>query len=152
MIDKTTTEKTTADKTSAGKASADTLGFGAATPAFEVPTEIREMAVRSVEQARQAMDGFVSAANKAFDALDGSATTAMKDMRAKSFSFAEKNLKAAFDHAQKLAHAKDPAEAMRLQAEFMQAQFEEMRKQMAEFGAAAQAGVAEATKAAQPKK
>lgn len=118
-------------------------------PAFEVPAEIREMAERSVEQARKAMDGFVTAAGKAFDTIDGSANTAgasMKDMRAKSFAYAEKSLQAAFDHAQKLVRAKDPTEAMRLQAEFMQAQFEEMRKQMTEFGAAAQAGVEQAAK------
>ncbi|MCG6121820.1 MAG: phasin [Microvirga sp.] len=128
-------------------------------PPFEVPTEVREIAERSVEQARKAMDGFVAAAGKAFDTLDGSASTAgasMKDMRAKSFAYAEKNLQAAFDHAQKLVRAKDPTEAMRLQGEFMQAQFEEMRKQMAEFGSAAQAGVSEAAKdvakAATPKK
>ncbi|TVR11515.1 MAG: phasin [Salinarimonadaceae bacterium] len=128
-------------------------------PAFEVPAEVREIAERSVDQARKAMDGFVAAAGKAFDTLDGSASTAgasMKDMRAKSFSYAEKNLQAAFDHAQKLVRAKDPTEAMRLQSEFMQSQFEEMRKQMSEFGAAAQAGVTEAakeaTKAATPKK
>jgi hypothetical protein len=41
---------------------------------------------------------------------------------------------------------------MRLQAEFMQNQFAAMQKQIAEFGAAAQATMTEATKAAQPKK
>jgi phasin len=123
------------------------------TPNFEIPAEMREMAERSVEQARKAMDGFVGAAMKAMESFDTpSLPDSAKDMRQKTFSFAEQNLQAAFDHAQKLVRAKDPAEAMRLQAEFMQSQFAAMQKQMTEFGAAAQATISEATKAAQPKK
>ncbi len=125
------------------------------TPNFEIPPEMREMAERSVDQARKAMDGFVDAAMKAMQTMDGSASTvgeSAKDMRQKTFSFAEQNLQAAFDHAQKLVRAKDPMEAMRLQAEFMQSQFAAMQKQLAEFGAAAQSGMTEATKSTTPKK
>jgi phasin len=123
------------------------------TPSFEIPAEMREMAERSVDQARKAMDGFVGAAVKAMESFD---TPSMggnaKELRQKTFSFAEQNLQAAFDHAQKLVRAKDPTEAMRLQAEFMQNQFAAMQKQIAEFGAAAQATMTEATKSGQPKK
>jgi phasin len=125
------------------------------TPNFEVPAEMREFAERSIEQARKAMDGFVSAAMKAADTFEGSSSTAgtsMKDMRHKTFSYAEQNLKAAFDHAQKLVKAKDPAEAMKLQAEFMQSQFAAMQKQMADFGETAKSTMTEAAKSATPKK
>lgn len=125
------------------------------TPNFEVPAEMREFAERSIEQARKAMDGFVSAAMKAAGTFEGSSSTAgfsMKDMRHKTFSYAEQNLKAAFDHAQKLVKAKDPAEAMKLQAEFMQSQFAAMQKQMADFGETAKTTMTEAAKSAAPKK
>lgn len=125
------------------------------TPNFEVPAEMREFAERSIEQARKAMDGFVSAAMKAADTFEGSSSTAgfsMKDMRHKTFSYAEQNLKAAFDHAQKLVKAKDPAEAMKLQAEFMQSQFAAMQKQMADFGETAKTTMTEAAKSVAPKK
>jgi len=118
-------------------------------PTLEVPTEMREFAERSIDQARKAMDGFVSAAMKAMDTFEGSTSTAgtsMKDMRHKTFSYAEQNLTAAFDHAQKLVKAKDPSEAMKLQAEFMQSQFAMMQKQMAEFGEVAKAGMTDAQK------
>ena len=46
------------------------------TPNFEVPAEMREFAERSIEQARKAMDGFVSAAMKAADTFEGSSSTA----------------------------------------------------------------------------
>ena len=119
------------------------------TPKIEVPAEMREFAERSIDQARKAMDGFVSAAMKAMDTFEGStssAGTSMKDMRHKTFSYAEQNLKAAFDHAQKLVKAKDPSEAMKLQAEFVQSQFSAMQKQMEEFGEFAKAGMTEAQK------
>ena len=123
------------------------------TPSFEIPAEMREMAERSVDQARKAMDGFVGAAVKAMESFDTpSMSGSAKELRQKTFSFAEQNLQAAFDHAQKLVRAKDPAEAMRLQAEFMQSQFAAMQKQITEFGAAAQATMTEAAKATPSKK
>jgi hypothetical protein len=45
--------------------------------------------------------------------------------------------------------AKDPAEAMRLQAEFVQSQFQAMQAQMREFGGAIQNAAGQAAKGAQ---
>ncbi|WP_029031082.1 phasin family protein [Salinarimonas rosea] len=118
---------------------------------FEIPAEMREMAERSVEQARMAMEGFVSAAARAMESFDAPAERMgmnPKDMREKTFGMAEANLKASFEHAQKMIRAKDPAEAMKLQMEFMQAQFVLMQEQMRQLGVDAGAAMKQAGDAA----
>lgn len=114
------------------------------TPNYEIPTEMRDMAEKSVEQARKAIDGFMGAAQKTVDTFEGSATTVQtsaKDVTRKSFSYAEQNIAAAFDLAQKLVRAKDVQEAMQYQAEYVRSQFEAMQTQMKELGTLAQAAV-----------
>src|SRR3954465_4895314 len=104
---------------------------------YEIPAEMRDFAEKSVEQARKAFDGFIGAAQKTVDTFEGSADTVQasaKDVTRKSFSYAEQNVAAAFDLAQKLVRAKDVQEAMRYQAEFVRSQFEAMQSQMKEFG------------------
>ena len=71
---------------------------------YEIPPEMREFAEKSVEQARKAIDGFMSAAQKTADTFEGSATTVQasaKEPTRKTFSYAEQNIAAAFDLAQK---------------------------------------------------
>ncbi|MGJ3261751.1 MAG: phasin family protein [Salinarimonas sp.] len=118
---------------------------------FEIPAEMREMAERSVEQARVAMEGFVSAASRAMETFDAPAERMgmnPKDMREKTFGMAEANLKASFEHAQKMIRAQDPAEAMKLQMEFMQTQFALMQDQMRQLGADAGQAMRQAGEAA----
>lgn len=109
---------------------------------YEVPAEMREFAEKSVEQARKAIDGFMTAAQRTADTFEGSATTVQssaKDLSRKTFAYAEQNIAAAFDLAQKMVRAKDMQEAMQFQAEYVRAQFEAMQNQMREFGSVAQA-------------
>jgi phasin len=111
------------------------------TPNYEVPAEMRDFAEKSVEQARKAMDGFINAAQKTVDTFEGSANTVQasaKDATRKTFTYAEQNIAAAFDLAQKMVRAKDMQEAMQIQAEFVRSQFEAMQAQMKEFGSMAQ--------------
>lgn len=118
-------------------------------PTYEIPSEMRDFAERSVEQARKAFDGFFGAAQKAVSTFEGSATTVQsstKDMTQRTLSFAEQNIAAAFDLAQKLVRAKDMQEAMQLQADYLQKQLATLQGQMKEFGAAAEKAVGEATK------
>jgi phasin len=108
---------------------------------YEVPAEMREFAEKSVEQARKAIDGFMTAAQRTADTFEGSANTVQssaKDLTRKTFTYAEQNIAAAFDLAQKMVRAKDMQEAMQYQAEFVRAQFEAMQNQMKEFGSLAQ--------------
>ena len=114
------------------------------TPSFEIPAEMRDFAERSVEQARKAMDGFIGAAQRTVDTFEGSANTVQasaKDMTRKTFAYAEQNIQAAFDLAQRMVRAKDLQEAMQVQADFVRSQFEAMQTQMREFGTAAQSAM-----------
>ncbi|HEY7385853.1 MAG TPA: phasin [Beijerinckiaceae bacterium] len=108
---------------------------------YEVPPEMRDFAEKSVEQARKAFDGFMSAAQRTVDTLESSATSVQsntKDLTQRTFEYAEQNVSAAFDLAQKLVRAKDVQEAMQLQAEYVRSQFAAMQTQMKEFGSIAQ--------------
>ena len=107
---------------------------------YQIPTEVRDFAEKSVEQARKAFEGFAGAAQKA---LDTSADMpfglpSAKDVSAKALSFAEANVNAAIDLAQKLVHAKDPQEVFKLQSEFVQAQLRAIQEQTTELGASLQ--------------
>jgi phasin len=111
---------------------------------YEVPAEMRDFAEKSVEQARKAIDGFMGAAQKTVDTLEGSATTVQtnaKDATRKTFTYAEQNIAAAFDLAQRMVRAKDMQEMMQAQAEFVRAQYEAMQAQMKEFGSLAQSAM-----------
>ncbi len=111
---------------------------------YEIPAEMRDFAEKSVEQARKAIDGFMSAAQKTVDTFEGSANTVQasaKDATRKTFTYAEQNLAAAFDLAQRMVRAKDMQEAMQIQAEFVRNQFEAMQTQMKEFGSIAQSAM-----------
>ncbi len=111
---------------------------------YEIPTEMRDLAEKSVEQARRAIDGFMGAARKTLDTWEGSTTTVQsgaKDITRKTFAYAEQNIDAAFDLAQKLVRAKDLQEAMQIQAEFVRSQFAAMQAQMKEFGTAVQGAI-----------
>ena len=119
------------------------------TPNYEIPTEMRDFAEKSVEQARKAIDGFMSAAQKTVDTFEGSSNTLQAtatDATRKTFSYAEQNLSAAFDLAQKMVRAKDPQEAMQIQAEFVRSQFQAMQTQMKEFGSMAQSAMQQGSK------
>lgn len=113
-------------------------------PNYEIPAEMRDFAEKSVEQARKAMDGFLGAAQKTVDTFEGSANTVQasaKDVTRRTFSYAEQNIAAAFDLAQKMVRAKDVQEAMQYQAEYVRSQFEAMQAQMKELGSLAQSAM-----------
>ncbi len=111
------------------------------TRTFEVPNEMRDFAEKSVDQARRAFDGFMGAAQRTVDTMENAGNTVQanaKDATRRTLSYAEQNVAAAFDLAQRLVRARDVQEAMQIQAEFMRSQFSAMQSQVKEFGAAAQ--------------
>jgi phasin family protein len=55
----------------------------------------------------------------------------------KSMSYAEQNMAATFEFAEKLMRAKDPAEVMRLQTEFLGRQMHSLSAQVQELGQSA---------------
>ncbi len=121
----------------------------AATDRFEIPPEMRAFAEKSVEQAKQAFDGFISAAHNAVTAFEGHAETARKGAKhvtEKAMNFAEQNVAASFEFAQKLLRAKDVQEVLKLQAEFVRTQMQVLAEQAKELGESAGKASSEATK------
>jgi phasin len=109
----------------------------AASDRFEVPPELRTFAERSVEQARQAFDGFISAAHQAMSAFEGQAETARKgarDVSEKAVTFAERNMTSAFEFVHDLVRARDLQEVLRLQADYIRRQMEALTEQARELG------------------
>ena len=92
---------------------------------FEIPTEMRNLAEQSVEQAKKAFDDFITAAQKAVTAVEGQtagANASTKNIGEKAMAFAEKNVATSFEFAQKVVRAKDIQELTQLQTEFVKTQ------------------------------
>jgi len=109
--------------------------------AYEIPPEMRDFAERSVAQARKAFEGFMGAFHKTAGSGDGPAIPALsgaKDVSLKAVSFAETNVNAAFDLAEKLVHAKDLQEVLAIQSEYVKAQLAAIQSQTKELGEAVQ--------------
>jgi phasin len=116
---------------------------------YEIPNELRDFAERSVDQARKAFEGFIEVAQKTAGSVDGAAQeaqTGAKHVGSQILGFAEQNVNAAFDHAQKLVHAKDPQEAFALQSAFLKTQLDALQNQAKEIGALIQKSAKAATK------
>lgn len=106
---------------------------------YEIPAEIRDMTAKTVEEARKAFGSFIEAAHKATVQAEDTASalqSSAKDVSAKALSFTEANLQAAFDHAQKLIHAKDPQEILAHQSEYVKKQLAAMEEHAKELSAA----------------
>lgn len=104
---------------------------------LEIPAEVREFAEKTVDQARKAFDGYVAAAQKAAAQTEAAAENAaagVKDMSAKAISYAEANVKAAFDLAENLVKAKDPKEIMAIQTEYLKSQIAAVQEQAKAMG------------------
>jgi phasin len=104
---------------------------------FAIPPEMRTFAEQSVVQARKAFDGFIEAANQAFGHFQGQAMAARssaQEIAQKSMTYAEQNVSATFDFAQKLMQAKDPTEIMSLQSEYLSRQMQTISTQVQDLG------------------
>ena len=121
---------------------------------YEIPSDMRDLAEKSVDQARKAFEGFVTAAQKAAGQADDTAASVQsnaKNLGTKAMSFAEQNVRTAFDLAQKLVRAKDLQEVFSLQSEYAKSQLTTIQEQAKELGSivqsAAQGAVQSATSA-----
>jgi phasin len=111
------------------------------TPRYEVPAQMRDLAENSVAQARKAFDSFMGAARRAAETAQESVeltNTNRQAMYTRGFDFAEQNVQATFDYAQKLARARTLQEVMQIQTEYVRSQFGAMQAQAKEFGGMAQ--------------
>jgi phasin len=116
---------------------------------FALPNEVRAFVEQSVLQARVAFDGLANAATQAVSQWQGQAHAARagaSEIAHKSMAYAEKNMAATFDFAQKLMHAKDAAEVMRLQQDYLTQQAQALSAQAQELGQSAAKIVMDAAK------
>jgi len=83
---------------------------------FAMPNEVRAFVEQSVAQARSAFDGIANAATQAVSHWQGQAHAARagaSEIAHKSMAYAEQNMAATLDFAQKLMYAKDATDVMR---------------------------------------
>jgi phasin len=109
----------------------------AATDRFEIPTEMRTFAERSVEQARQAFEGFISAAHNAVNAFEDQAESARRgarDVADKAMEFASQNIANSFEFAQQLVHAQNVQDVIRLHEDYIKTQMQVLGEQARELG------------------
>lgn len=108
---------------------------------FEIPAEMRAFAERSVEQARSAFDQFITAAQQAVSTAENRAATARsgaKDVTDLAMRFAEKNILASFEFAQRVVHARDVEELLQLQTDYVKTQMQTLADQTKDLGETAQ--------------
>lgn len=99
---------------------------------FEIPVEMRAFAEKSVEQARQAFDSFISAAQQAASSADKQAAGARagaQELGGLAVRFAERNIAASFEFAQQLVRAKDSEEVLALQSDYVKNQMAALNDQ-----------------------
>lgn len=103
---------------------------------FEIPAEMRNFAEKSMEQAKQAFDSFVAATQEAVNTVESraaNARTGVKDVVDLAMRFAERNMAASFEFAQRLLNAKDAKDATAIHAEFVNSQIAALTDQAKEL-------------------
>ena len=103
---------------------------------WKCPAAFREIAEKSITQAKETYEKMKHAAEEATDMLEGTYATASKgcaDYGLKVIETARTNSNAAFDLMSKLFGAKSYAEAVELSTGYMRSQFETMTAQAKEL-------------------
>lgn len=119
---------------------------------FEIPEQMREVADKSVNQARKAFEQFLDATQKAMAAAEGSVKSmgeGAADLSRQSLAFVEENVAASFDLAQRLVQARTAEEIAALQQEFLRRQMKALTdqgKQLSEMAGRATNDAAKKTK------
>ena len=118
-------------------------------PKFEIPKDMRSMAEASFDQARKAFEKILASAQQTAGTIEERGETVRagaRDIGAKAFSYAEKNVQSSLDYAQSLLHAKDLNEIMRLHSEYVQTQMRSLAEQASEMGQIVSRAAIDATK------
>ena len=103
---------------------------------FEIPASVRDLASKSVDQAREAYNRFIEATRQAQDVVAKSTdvfATGAREINEKAVKYTEANLQANFELAQRLVHAKDLKEALDIQSQFARQQMETFAHQAQEL-------------------
>jgi phasin len=103
---------------------------------FEIPAEMRAFAEKSVEQAKQAFDGFISAAKHAVNTAESQAVnarTGAKEIGDLAIGFTQRNVATSFEFAEKLVRAKDAEELTALHSDYVKSQIAALTEQAKEL-------------------
>lgn len=104
---------------------------------FDIPDQMREVADRSVEQAKKAIGQYLEATQKAVAKAEGSAKSVREgaaDVSRQAIAFIEENVTASFDYAQRLVQARTLEEIAALQKEFLAKQIASLTEQGKSLG------------------
>jgi phasin len=103
---------------------------------FEIPAKMRAFAEKSVEQAKQAFNSYIAAAQHAVSTVDNQAATARtgaKEVGEMAIGFTQRNIATSFEFAEKLVRAKDSQEFAALHAEYVKSQIAALTDQAKEL-------------------
>ena len=103
---------------------------------FEIPSDMRALAEKSVEQAKQAFDIFISAAQHAVSTAESQAANAQagaKEVGELAIGYVERNIASSFEFAQKLLQAKEPKDVLALHTEYVNTQITTLTDQAKEL-------------------
>ncbi len=115
-------------------------------PKLEVPAEVRDLAAKTIDQAERAFGMFFDATNKSMAGIPAPTSAISRQ----ALSFTEQNMKAAFDNARKLVHARDINEAMQIQSEFLRSQFTNAGEHMRQISSGALSAASAAARGNKP--
>jgi phasin len=104
---------------------------------FEIPKDMRSMAEAGFEQARKAFESFLSGAQQTTSSIEErneAVRGSVRDISSKAISFAQQNVTASLDYAEKLVRATDLSEVMRLHTDYVQSQMKALTEQASEIG------------------
>lgn len=121
------------------------------TAKFDIPDTMRELAEKSVDHARKAFEEFLGAAHQAVDSFETSAQTAQRNARTigeDAIRFAEENMAASFEFAQRLVRAHNIEELVKVQTDFVERQMAVLAEQARKLSSAGAAAAGKAAKAA----
>jgi phasin len=106
------------------------------TPDLEIPASVREIASKSVDQAKDAYDRFVDGTRQAQDMIAKSTEVfalGARELQEKILAYTEANTRASFDVASRLVKARDVKEALDIQTQFARNQMETYAQQATEL-------------------
>jgi hypothetical protein len=105
----------------------------------EQAEKMREMAQTTLDKAKDAVSKYMAESQKMREKADSgvrASYSSVKEMNEKAVAFAEANVNAGFDLAQRLLRAKDPQEMGTIYQDHLKEQMEKLNAQFRELGSA----------------
>jgi hypothetical protein len=109
------------------------------TPQFEIPSEMRVVAQRSIEQANLAFENYMRMtwdASSRFEARVEESQADVQEVGNKTMNFVLHNITLTFEFCQRVVQVKEPAELLRLLNDFIQSQMQILSEQVKNLGLA----------------